>query len=213
MNFLDAHKVFYGYADAFVDGHRMGQNEQKLSFYCQDWKYKLVKAYQIVLSHGLLWGYANNDFFNAAWMIFGEMDGFFDDKLSKEMAQARSIIEHDGILYKYIHKNKIENAKKFFTMHFPDYNSEENIKRKKAVSNTWNNMIAFKRDVTVPQIKSGADRSIWLTDYVQKTYELADIEYQEDYVKYFITIDEMRDKIGPGELFYAYRDEIIESRI
>jgi len=213
MNFLEAHIIYWEYVDIFASGkNKVWGSERMLPFYCNEWKDILIAAYQIVLSHAILWDLGDNEFFDSSFRMLKHFDiMFIEDGLSTKILTAFCVVEQKRKLYKLFHKKDIEQANILLKKNLPEMSSSTY--RYDDVVNVFNAMLHYKAEVIIPRLKLGENMSVLVNEYARKTYELSGLEYRPEYQRYFVTLDDMRKEIGCGQFFYAYREEIMSSRI
>jgi hypothetical protein len=224
MNFLDAHKIVHGFADAVAEGCEDKDDffisVDKLHFHYD--KDLIVSAFQIFISHMILYKTRTKEEFEQYKVVYmSNISRFMPYNEILKFRKYSKIIGNKNFIYKILNKDKIRMAGELYAKVMKERIDWDNPYRIDDIFyTTVGEMQEYKIElferlntVSNEEFSNVYDEIIDL--YARKAYELANIEYKDDYFYCFQDFDSLREalKLEQYKNYYkGYEDYIMTNK-
>jgi len=194
LNFLDAHKIVHGFADTVALGCKDKDDffisVDKLPFaYDKD---MIVSAFQIFISHMIFFKTRTKEEFEQYSVLYkGNISRYLEYDEILKFRKYSKIIGNKNFIYKILNKDKIKMAGELYSKILEEKIDFEHPYRCDDIFYTLvGEMQDYKRELfedsktkTGEEFMDTYDYAIEL--YAKKTYQLANIEYNDEYFYFF----------------------------
>lgn len=202
MHFLDAHKIVHGFIDTVAlgceDKDDFFISIDKLPFpYNKD---LIVSAFQIFISHMMFFKTRTKEEFEQYNVVYmGNISRFLPYDEILKVRKYSKIIGNNNFIYKTFNKDKIKMAGELYGKVMEEKNDWDNPYRIDDIFfTTVGEMKKYKAELYVAKLKDISDEEFHeaydevIDLYAKKAYELANIDYKDDYFYYFQDFDSLR---------------------
>lgn len=213
MNFLDAHKMVHDISGAFAkDVVHKDDFFRPLSLIPFDFdKDKIVTAFQIYFAHMVLYQTRTPEQYEQYQVMYMNLNMFLPDEEVIRIRKDTQWALRKGIFYNTFFKDKIAKAKDAYGDDISLWTDSGHY-RMDDISNHTAKMQEYRREIVVPMTKNKEiDMDYIIELYVQKAYELAEVEYIDDYFYFFHPFDLMRKHLNVPNFrgyYVGYEDYI-----
>ena len=215
MNFLDAHRIVHQFCEAVGKGATGGFFPISSIPFEFD-KDKIINAFEIFFAHMIVFKTRTQEEYNVYSFTLQRLDMFKTDIEIARMEQLYKLGSKKGLFSRLIYGDKIKTAKKEYgeiilawTKNIESYKFDE-------VCECVNSLGNFIKDELkkIPRQKNAdSDNDYIIEILAKKAYELANIEFKDEYFYFFQRFDSMRKLITLPQFkdYYKEYEEYIGS--
>ena len=215
MNFLDAHNIVHQIGGALGRGNLHKDDFfRPLSFMPFEYdKDKIVAAFQIFFAHMVLFQTRTPEQYEQYQAVYMSLNTFIPDEEILRIRKATQLAIKKGLLNKLFYGSKIKDAQKVYADAVSKWTGA-GYYRLDDISNHTASMQEFRKIVVADLSKNkDIDTDYIIEVYAKKAYELAEIEYRDEYFYFFHPFDSMRKAIRLPQFndYYVGYEEYINS--